>query len=114
MRPQHHPQNRGYGAALRTGFDAARKRYVFYMDGDGQFDIKDLDHLLPLASEDVIVTGFRIERRDPLGPPAERQAVRRLAGAHHARRLRQGPELRLQAHPASASSRRSRSSRPAR
>lgn len=66
VRPQHHPQNRGYGAALRTGFDAARKRYVFYMDGDGQFDIKDLDHLLPLASEDVIVTGFRIERRDPL------------------------------------------------
>ena len=62
---RHHPQNRGYGAALRTGFDAARKRYVFYMDGDGQFDIKDLDKLLPLASEDVIVTGFRIERRDP-------------------------------------------------
>ena len=66
VRPQTHPQNRGYGAALRTGFDAATKRYVFYMDGDGQFDIKDLDKLLPLASEDVIVTGFRIERRDPL------------------------------------------------
>jgi glycosyltransferase involved in cell wall biosynthesis len=65
VRPQDHPQNRGYGAALRTGFDAAVKRYVFYMDGDGQFDIKDLDSLLPLASEDVIVTGFRIERRDP-------------------------------------------------
>lgn len=65
VRPQNHPQNRGYGAALRTGFDAAVKRYVFYMDGDGQFDIKDLDKLLPLASEDVIVTGFRIERRDP-------------------------------------------------
>ncbi|MFN8642548.1 MAG: glycosyltransferase family 2 protein [Candidatus Binatia bacterium] len=66
VRPQTHPQNRGYGAALRTGFDAAVKRFVFYMDGDGQFDIKDLDQLLPLASEDVIVTGFRIERRDPL------------------------------------------------
>jgi glycosyltransferase involved in cell wall biosynthesis len=66
VRPQHHPQNRGYGAALRTGFDAARKRYVFYMDGDGQFDIKDLDRLLPLATEEAIVTGFRIERRDPL------------------------------------------------
>ena len=24
LRPQNHPQNRGYGAALRTGFDAAR------------------------------------------------------------------------------------------
>ncbi|MGD9762661.1 MAG: glycosyltransferase family 2 protein [Candidatus Binatia bacterium] len=66
VRPQTHPGNRGYGAALRTGFDAAAKRYVFYMDGDGQFDIADLDKLLPLATEDAIVTGFRIERRDPL------------------------------------------------
>lgn len=66
LRPLHHPQNRGYGAALRTGFAAASKRFVFYMDGDGQFDISDLDHLLPLATdEDHIVTGFRIERRDP-------------------------------------------------
>jgi glycosyltransferase involved in cell wall biosynthesis len=66
LRPLHHPQNRGYGAALRTGFSAATKRFVFYMDGDGQFDIRDLDLLLPLATdEDHIVTGFRIERRDP-------------------------------------------------
>jgi len=64
VKPQTHAQNRGYGAALRTGWAAASKRYTFYMDGDGQFDIKDLDKLLPLASEDVIVTGFRIERRD--------------------------------------------------
>ncbi len=66
LRPLHHAQNRGYGAALRTGFDAASKHFVFYMDGDGQFDIHDLDHLFPLATdEDHIVTGYRIERRDP-------------------------------------------------
>lgn len=66
LRPQHHPQNRGYGAALRTGFDAASKRFVFYMDGDGQFDIKELDLLLPLATdEDHFVTGYRIVRNDP-------------------------------------------------
>ena len=65
LKPQHHPQNRGYGAALRTGFDAATKRYVFYMDGDGQFDIREIERLLPLASEDCIVTGYRIQRRDP-------------------------------------------------
>jgi len=66
LRPLHHTQNRGYGAALRTGFDAASKPFVFYMDGDGQFDIRDLDQLLPLAAdEDHIVTGYRIERRDP-------------------------------------------------
>ena len=66
LRPQNHPQNKGYGAALRTGFDAAVKRFVFYMDGDGQFDINDLDKILPLATdEENIVTGYRIERRDP-------------------------------------------------
>jgi glycosyltransferase involved in cell wall biosynthesis len=66
LRPLHHAQNRGYGAALRTGFDAASKPFVFYMDGDGQFDIRDLEHLLPLATDDNhIVTGYRIERRDP-------------------------------------------------
>jgi glycosyltransferase involved in cell wall biosynthesis len=66
LRPLHHAVNRGYGAALRTGFDAATKRFVFYMDGDGQFDITDLEKLLPLATDDDhIVTGFRIERRDP-------------------------------------------------
>jgi glycosyltransferase involved in cell wall biosynthesis len=66
LRVQHHPQNRGYGAALRTGFAAAQKRFVFYMDGDGQFDIRELDVLLPLATDDRhIVTGFRIKRSDP-------------------------------------------------
>ena len=66
LRPQHHPQNRGYGSALRTGFDAAAKRFVFYTDGDGQFDIRELDAVLPLATDDDhIVTGYRIERSDP-------------------------------------------------
>lgn len=67
LRPIHHATNRGYGAALRTGFAAAAKRFVFYMDSDGQFDIRDLDRVLPLVTDsDHIVTGYRIERRDPL------------------------------------------------
>jgi glycosyltransferase involved in cell wall biosynthesis len=66
LRPLRHPQNRGYGVALRTGFDGATKRFVFFMDSDGQFDIRDLDLLLPLVTDaDHVVTGFRIERRDP-------------------------------------------------
>jgi glycosyltransferase involved in cell wall biosynthesis len=65
LQPIHHPENRGYGAALRTGFDAATRRFVFYMDSDGQFDIRDLDLLLPLVSDaSHIVTGFRLDRRD--------------------------------------------------
>lgn len=67
LRPFHHPRNRGYGAALRTGFEAATRRFVFFMDSDGQFDIRDLDLVLPVVTDDNhILAGFRIDRRDPL------------------------------------------------
>ena len=56
----------GYAGALRTGFKSATKELIFYTDGDRQFDIKDLDKLLPLIESNGIVTGFKIKRRDPL------------------------------------------------
>jgi len=41
-----HPENMGYGAALRTGFDKASKDYILLMDNDGQFDINYIGKLL--------------------------------------------------------------------
>ena len=38
MRVVTHEQNRGYGGALRSGFAAATKDFVFYTDGDSQYD----------------------------------------------------------------------------
>lgn len=64
IRAVHHPTNRGYGAALRSGFLAATREYVFYTDGDGQFDIEQLEHLLPLARRYDIVSGYRVNRQD--------------------------------------------------
>jgi len=61
-----HPRNRGYGAALRTGFDAASGDAVLLMDSDGQFDPADLDRLLPQYRADRLVAGFRMRRSDPL------------------------------------------------
>jgi len=60
----HHNPNRGYGAALQSGFGAATKEYVFYTDGDGQFDIKELLLLFKHTANYDIVTGFRINRQD--------------------------------------------------
>lgn len=59
-----HGVNRGYGAALRSGFSVAKGELVFFMDADGQFDITDLSRLLPLAPEYDGIVGFRIRRHD--------------------------------------------------
>ncbi|MDX2269105.1 MAG: glycosyltransferase family 2 protein [Bryobacter sp.] len=61
-----HPQNRGYGGALRTGFSSATKEFVFYTDGDGQYDVSELPKLLALMTPEVsFVNGYKLERNDP-------------------------------------------------
>ena len=64
IRAVHHPENRGYGAALQTGFRAARLPWVFYTDGDGQFDLADLARVLPLAERFDVVSAYRENRRE--------------------------------------------------
>ena len=59
-----HERNQGYGAALRTGFSRARYDYVFYTDADRQFDIAEIEYLLPLLREYDAVVGFRVYRYD--------------------------------------------------
>lgn len=62
-----HAVNRGYGAALRSGFHAAVKDLVFYTDGDGQYDPNELPRLLKrLRPSTGMVNGYKIKRRDPL------------------------------------------------
>jgi glycosyltransferase involved in cell wall biosynthesis len=61
-----HAHNRGYGAALRSGFQAARYDLVFYTDGDGQYDVTELPLLLERLGPDVgLVNGYKIKRHDP-------------------------------------------------
>jgi glycosyltransferase involved in cell wall biosynthesis len=60
-----HERNLGYGAALRTGFRAARMPWVAFMDSDLQFDPEDLVRLLDARDRVDIVAGYRSPRRDP-------------------------------------------------
>ena len=63
----HHPHNRGYGAALRTGFANAQKEWVFYTDGDAQYDPHELKLLVEALAPGVdIVNGYKIVHHDPL------------------------------------------------
>lgn len=66
VRVVNHEQNRGYGGALRSGFEAARYEWTFFTDGDQQFDITELGKLIDaLTPETDAVAGYRIKRRDP-------------------------------------------------
>ena len=61
-----HAHNRGYGGALRSGFAAAQKEFVFYTDGDGQYDVGELPRLLELMGPATgLVNGYKLERHDP-------------------------------------------------
>lgn len=60
-----HPHNRGYGAALRTGFEAAAFDLIAFTDADCQFDLHDLAAMLPLTEQHPIVAGYRVGRQDP-------------------------------------------------
>lgn len=67
VRVIHHAKNRGYGGALRSGFAAATKEWIFYTDGDAQYDPRELKNLAELANDDVdFINGWKIERHDPL------------------------------------------------
>jgi glycosyltransferase involved in cell wall biosynthesis len=61
-----HAPNRGYGAALNTGFSAAGYDLVFFTDSDNQFEIGELEYFLPHMSEFDVMTGFRVYRFDPV------------------------------------------------
>lgn len=61
-----HARNLGYGGALRSGFQAATREFVFYTDGDGQYDPGELPSLLALAGSSTgLVNGYKLERHDP-------------------------------------------------
>ncbi|HSX40809.1 MAG TPA: glycosyltransferase family 2 protein [Candidatus Saccharimonadales bacterium] len=59
----HHPKNKGYGATLRDGFSKANKYdFVFYTDGDNQYDVNELKRMLPFLKNYDAVIGYRTKR----------------------------------------------------
>lgn len=65
LRVVHHAHNRGYGAALQSGFSHARGDLIFYTDGDGQYRADDLHKLFEALTVDAdIVNGYKIARGD--------------------------------------------------
>ena len=66
VRAVHNNPNRGYGGALARGFREATKNWIFYTDGDGQFDLDELQDVLPMIEQYDVVSCYRLDRKDPL------------------------------------------------
>lgn len=56
--------NRGYGAALRAGFENSKYKYVVFTDGDRQFDFSEVSRFVEKIAEADIVIGYRKVRQD--------------------------------------------------
>lgn len=75
-----HEKNRGYGAALCSGFKAVCKDLIFYTDGDGQYDVRELASLHPLLTESIdIVNGYKLQRADNFQRKLVGNSYKRLA-----------------------------------
>jgi glycosyltransferase involved in cell wall biosynthesis len=64
VRPVHHEKNRGYGGAIISGYEAAKGDYVFFTDGDLQFDLREITLLIEKLDEGDLILGYRKNRRD--------------------------------------------------
>lgn len=64
VRLVNHQQNQGYGATVRTGFAACRYDWIFFTDGDAQFDLKELKSFVAHTQDYQVILGFRKQRAD--------------------------------------------------
>lgn len=61
-----HEKNRGYGGALKSGISEAKYDWIFYTDGDAQYDPRDIVLLTEKMSPNVdVINGYKIKRSDP-------------------------------------------------
>jgi glycosyltransferase involved in cell wall biosynthesis len=64
VRVIHHPTNRGYGGAIRTGLYNCRYALMAFIDGDGQFDFAEIPAFLAASMHYDLVIGYRVRRQD--------------------------------------------------
>jgi len=65
LRLVQHPVNKGFGAAVLTGFTSATKDWILYTDADRQFVLAELARFMPFTDKADLIAGYRAPRRDP-------------------------------------------------
>jgi glycosyltransferase involved in cell wall biosynthesis len=64
IHPIHHEKNKGYGGAVISGYNAAKCDFIFFTDGDLQFDLREITLLIEKLDEGDLILGYRKNRRD--------------------------------------------------
>ncbi len=64
IRVIHHAHNMGYGMSLRSGIAAARYQWIFFTDGDLQFDLRELETFIPYVKDASVIIGYRLKRAE--------------------------------------------------
>ncbi len=64
IHPVHHEKNKGYGGAVISGYNASKYDFIFFTDGDLQFDLREITLLIEKLDEGDLVLGYRKNRRD--------------------------------------------------
>ncbi len=86
VRAVHNRPNRGYGGAVARGLKESRMDWIFFTDGDGQFDVREMDKLIGLLDRCDLAVGYRLKRADhflrKLNAWAWGVLVRTLFGLH--------------------------------
>ncbi|MBI5045135.1 MAG: glycosyltransferase family 2 protein [Candidatus Levybacteria bacterium] len=59
-----HNVNRGYGAALKSGFENAKYDYIIFTDGDLQFNLHEITKFTENIHKADMVIGYRRKRKD--------------------------------------------------
>ena len=58
----HHPENRGYGAAIKTGIDACQYEWILMLDGDNQYDVSEFIKLFRVKDHYDLIITFRYKK----------------------------------------------------
>lgn len=57
-------ENKGYGGALKRGFLESKYQWIFYSDGDLQFDLKELENFIKYTNDYDLIIGYRKKRAE--------------------------------------------------
>lgn len=81
------PQNQGHGASVLRGLGLATGAWIFQIDSDGQFLVRDFPRLWERREDCDLVLGIRVDRQDPPHRLVLSRAVRMVVSLIARRRL---------------------------